>query len=484
MNPIVAQAVGDVAAPGQAVPLSTHGGEAASSLMEVVSPYMLVFFAAFFTAIVLTPVMRWLAVRNNVVDWPDLKRKNHAQPVAYLGGVAIFLGWLVGVSCSWGLSPDPTPYGARVVVINFPLTVVLGAAVITLTGFFDDVYGITPRVKVAGQLFTAAALASEKVGTQLVEQSLMLLGLHPPPWLTYVLGTLVIAGFVLGGCNSVNLLDGLDGLAAGVTGIACIGFLALAALVIVQSGGGDAVTAALAVQNGPARLVMCLAILGAILGFLPYNFNPATIFMGDAGSLLLGYLSVATILMFGSAGARSMLLVTAALIVFAVPITDTSLAIFRRKMRGQPLFSPDNQHIHHLLRRMGFSVKKAVLIMYAAGVVFAALGVSMVWLGWQWRYVLAVFFVLYGFIMVSAFKYGQLQYVLEQRGQSPVPDGPELPEVSEQARRLGSGDSLPPDVTSNANTTETPAVPADEAEDWSARGVSIEEDPAEPGDNR
>ena len=437
------------------------------SLMDVVSPYMLVFFAAFFTAIVLTPVMRWLAVRNNVVDWPDLKRKNHAHPVAYLGGVAIFLGWLVGVSSSWGLFPTvPTPAGMHFAPVNFPLTVVVGAAVITLTGFFDDVYGITPRVKIAGQLFTAAALASERVGTQLVEQSLVLLGFHPPEWLTYILGAAVIAGFVLGGCNAVNLLDGLDGLAAGVTGIACVGFLIIAALTVIQAGVVDDV---LASEAAPARVVMCLAILGAILGFLPYNFNPATIFMGDAGSLLLGYLSVATILMFASAGGGAMLLVTASLIVFAVPITDTSLAIFRRKMRGQPLFSPDNQHIHHLLRRMGFSVKKAVLIMYGAGVVFAALGVSMVWLGWQWRYVLAVFFVLYGFIMVSAYKYGHLQYVLEQEGKSRVPEGPELPEVSEKARRLGMGES--PEAA--GGEVEEPSAA------WAGPGVMLEEDAGE-----
>ena len=154
-----------------------------------------------------------------------------------------------------------------------------------------------------------------------------------------------------------------------------------------------------------------------MLGFLPYNFNPASIFMGDTGSLLLGYLCVSSILLYADAGGKSLLLVTAGLIVFAVPITDTSLAIFRRKMQGKPIFSPDSQHIHHLLRRSGLSVKKSVLVMYAAAAVFAGLGYLMVAMELRWRYVLAVFFVLYAFIVINAYKYGRQYAILQAKNE-------------------------------------------------------------------
>ncbi|MFA9476762.1 glycosyltransferase family 4 protein [Phycisphaerales bacterium AB-hyl4] len=385
------------------------------NLLSVIAPYMGVFFAAFFVAIILTPIMRWAATRNGVVDWPDLKRKNHVQPVAYLGGVAIFLGWLVGVTLCYFIAPQPNGDGAITAsLINFPMSIILGAAAITLTGLFDDVYGISPRVKVGGQLFGAAALANEAVGLQLIESSIQLMGLpEMPGWVVYLLGTAVIAVFVLGGCNATNLLDGLDGLAAGVTAIAALGFLVIAGIIVLRTldSPGDASA------WDPIRIVMCLAILGAVLGFLPYNFNPATIFMGDAGSLLLGYLSVATILMFAGTS-NGIVIVTAALIVFALPIADTALAIFRRKMQGKPIFSPDCHHIHHLLRRSGMSVKQATLTLYAFSGFFAVTGASLVWAEVRWRYILAVFVVLYGFIIVTAYKYGQLQQLQqEQRAQ-------------------------------------------------------------------
>ena len=199
-------------------------------------------------------------------------------------------------------------------------------------------------------------------------------------------------------------MDGLDGLAAGVCAIACFGFLIIAAL-IVQKGWID-----------PAdnevihcvRLCIILATLGAAIGFLPFNFNPASIFMGDAGSLLLGYLCLTCVLLFTpDTGNYAPKLVTALLIVFALPITDPLLAIVRRKIQGKPITAPDNEHLHHLLRRSGLGVKRSVLILYTAAIVFTAIGIAMVGLDLQWRYILAVFFPLYAFIMVVAYHYGQ-----------------------------------------------------------------------------
>jgi len=394
------------------------------AFLDVISPYMLVFFAAFFVAFVLTPVMQALANRYGIVDLPDLKRKAHIEPVAYLGGVAIFLGWLFGIAACYLITPGSVVADGSTTVnqMVFPFSVIIGAAAIMLLGLIDDVYGVSPRVKVGGQLIAAAFLASEAVGTRLVEDAVNLAGFPLPEIVVYVLGTLVIAGFVIGGCNAVNLIDGLDGLAAGVCGIAVMGFLVMAASVTFTHQQIGAPLTGPDLLADPVRLVMCLAILGAVLGFLPYNFNPASIFMGDAGSLLLGYLCVTTILFFAQVPVLGPMYVMAALIVFALPITDTALAIFRRKMRGKPILSPDDQHLHHLFRRTGMSVRKACLYMYGLATIFAALGCSMVLLGFRWRYVLAVFCVLFGFIIVTAYKYGHRQVVMDKFAQSAASD--------------------------------------------------------------
>lgn len=380
-------------------PASWGGGATETDALTALAPYMGVFFVAFFVVIAVTPLLRRLAVANGIVDWPDLKRKNHALPVAYLGGVAIFVGWVAGVFASYLVASDELGP-------SFPVSIMIGAGVITLTGLIDDAHGLSPRAKVGGQLFAAAALTWNQIGIQVTEQVFALLGFSPPSTVVYFAATVLVAVFVLGGCNAVNLIDGLDGLATGVVLIAMCGFLAIALCL------SDVEAAAL---DNPQRIVLCLATIGALLGFLPYNFSPAAIFMGDAGSLLLGFLSVSAILLFGDVPALSLKLVTASLIVFAVPITDTSLAIVRRKLRGQPIMSPDNQHLHHLLRKAGLSVKKSVLVLYAVAVAFGVLGVLTVALEFQWRYSLAILSVLYGSIMVLAFKYGAYCMAIERQ---------------------------------------------------------------------
>ena len=333
-----------------------------------------------------------------------------------------------GLTSGLGLLEDPAG-GENVIAFRaFPLSILLGAAIITYTGLHDDVFGMRARVKVGGQLFAAAALTWDHIGIDFTTSVLGLFALAPSDQVTYFLATFLVAIFVLGGCNAVNLIDGLDGLAAGIVAIAMAGFLIIALLMHHEP--------MIAIDNCK-RIVLCLAVIGAILGFLPYNFNPASIFMGDAGSLLLGFLSVTAILLFGDVGGWSLKLVTAALIVFAVPITDTSLAIIRRKLRGQPIMAPDNQHLHHLLRRAGLSVRQSVLVMYAAAILFGTVGVAMVGFELQWRYSLAIFCVIYGFIMVTAFKYGAHCLALEQlHAQKPLPSAPAptaLPEKSNSA---------------------------------------------------
>lgn len=420
------------------------------ALLDLLSPYVGVLMVAFATSLCATPLLRALAVKHGIFDVPDLQRKNHAVPVAYLGGVGLFFAFAAAVVSATvfpligGLDSSA---GGRP-MIPFPLSILAGAAVVTITGLIDDVFGMRARVKIGGQLFAAAALAYDKIGIHLVGNAL---GAANIPWqelnafsvlgqplgygLVYSAGTFVIALMVLGACNSVNLLDGLDGLASGIVAIAMTGFLLLALLTAARSGPTEGIL--LLQLRDPARIICCLAVIGAILGFLPYNFRPASIFMGDAGSLLLGYLSAATILLFSDTGGQALLMVTAALIVFALPITDSSLAIIRRRLRGVPIFAPDNQHLHHLLRRSGLSVRQSVLVMYAVGIAFAILGVGMVAAELQWRYVLVVFCLLYGSIIATAVKYGSLQHQLDlaarRSGEALLPPVSPLPEVPVQA---------------------------------------------------
>jgi UDP-GlcNAc:undecaprenyl-phosphate/decaprenyl-phosphate GlcNAc-1-phosphate transferase len=381
----------------------------------VLSPYVGVFVASFMIAFVATPLMRRLALATGAVDQPDRRRKHHGEPVAYLGGLAIFLGWVAGVVVSRFTDTHLTSVWPKV---GLPFTVLVGAVVITATGVIDDLFKLSPRVKVGGQLFAAAALTASQVGVRLVGASLETLGwAGAPPWLVYVLGTAVVVVFVVGGCNAMNLLDGLDGLAAGVGVVSAAGFLFIAVWVAMYMAPLTP-DATINPIGDPIRIVMALAILGALLGFLPYNFNPANIFMGDAGSMLTGYLCVTTILIFADTNGKGPMFVMAALIVFALPIADTSLAIVRRKLAGEPLLQPDNKHLHHQLLRAArnlklgpdLSVKVTVVAMYMLAGVFAVLGCSLIFL--RWRYVLSVFMVLFATILAMAYKSGR-QYALQ-----------------------------------------------------------------------
>lgn len=415
------------------------------SLDDVLSPYMWVFFAAFAVSFAMTPLMRRLALYNGIVDWPDLKRKAHVDPVAYLGGVAVFLGWLAGMLACFLVVPHyveplkemaadgslPERFSGmwNVVVgttmaenaatphIAIPTSILYGASIITVVGFWDDVYGISPSVKVGGQILAAALLAAEDVGTQLAAGVLRSVGsltpynetfaqwasIGDPTWAypVYWIGAAFVVIIVVGGCNATNLLDGLDGLASGVTAIVATGFAVISVCLAMGLYTGYAYSPIL----DPVRIAMCLALLGATLGFLPYNFNPATIFMGDAGSMLLGFLCASMVLLFAEKADPA--LVMAALIVFALPIIDTSVAIVRRKLQGMPIFSPDNRHLHHQLIRTGMSVRQAVIVLYLMAFSFMVLGSAMIFM--RLRYVAAVFIVLFAFIVVMAWKVGHQQ---------------------------------------------------------------------------
>ena len=368
----------------------------------VLSPYIYVFYAAFGVSFVFTPVMRMVALYYHVIDAPDAKRKLHAAPIAYLGGVAIFLGWLAGLAISQGTGihrPDTAlPH------LHLPAMVLLAAVMIVALGLADDLVKVSPRVKIVVQVLAAGVLLWGGVGLHSVEPLLgpVLLRMQiylgwGPAWLhsaiTLASGALTIA-LVVGCCNATNLMDGMDGLCGGVSAIVAIGFTFLA---VHMAGFGTAATT----NADGLRVVLGLALLGGVLGFLLFNFNPASIFMGDTGSMFIGF-SCATLM--ASMAENEPRWFLAALVMFALPILDTALAFARRFVNGRPLFSADRQHIHHQIAGRGHGVKQTVLIMYAMTVAFVVLGAAIVFI--RVRYAAAVYLVVFASILVAAFKAG------------------------------------------------------------------------------
>jgi UDP-GlcNAc:undecaprenyl-phosphate GlcNAc-1-phosphate transferase len=234
--------------------------------------------------------------------------------------------------------------------------------------------------------------------------------------LYYWLGTALIALFVLGGCNAANLIDGLDGLLSGTVFIQMAGLLVICLMMATSSDLGN-----LFESEAGARIAICLAVMGAVLGFLPWNFNPAVIFLGDCGSLLLGYLTVVVILLLGEQGDTK--LVLAGLIVFGLPIMDTALSILRRRLAGIPLSTADANHIHHQVRRAVGGVKGAVFALYGIALAFTATGVTLAWLVLFTRIrtqiVFALAIVLFGFIGAVAFKAARRQQLALTKQASP-----------------------------------------------------------------
>lgn len=382
---------------------------------EVLSPYVYVFYAAYLVALIFTPVMRLIAREYGIIDQPDGVRKVHTQPVAYLGGVAVFLGWLAGLALSQFLVLHRVEDGLpKYVTINFGI--VLAGCGILLLGLWDDVFGLSPYRKLLGQALAGVCLVAFGIGKgaawifiyPVLLRTNLFFGWPPGDferlapylqhhWSVDLLSGLFVIGIVLVCCNAANLMDGLDGLCGGVTAVVAAGFLFLAVSLATKSG-------ALNANQDALRVVLGLALLGGVLGFVPHNFNPASVFMGDAGSMFLGFACATMIAMFAEAGHFRWVL--AALVMFSLPLLDTALAFTRRWVNRRPIFSADRYHFHHQLVARGFTVKQTVLISYAMTFIFCVLGAAVVFI--RTRYALAVYLVVFGSILVAAYKMGMV----------------------------------------------------------------------------
>jgi UDP-GlcNAc:undecaprenyl-phosphate GlcNAc-1-phosphate transferase len=202
---------------------------------------------------------------------------------------------------------------------------------------------------------------------------------------------------VVGCCNAASVMDGLDGLCGGVTAIIAAGFLFVA---MHLASTGSAMNSNL---DG-TRIVLAFALLGAVLGFVPFNFKPASIFMGDTGSMFLGFGCAVMIILMGQGQHPKWFL--ASMVIFALPVLDTTLAFVRRYLNGTPMFTADRHHFHHQLVARGFSEKQTVLISYGLALAFVLLGGLIVYL--RTRFAGALYLVIFGSVLVAAFKMGMV----------------------------------------------------------------------------
>lgn len=302
----------------------------------------LIVFITFLVSVSLVPFVKKIALHAGAMDIPD-KRKVHKEPMPRMGGLAMFGAFLVGYML----------FGKNSVQM---LSVLIGGFIIILIGIFDDIKPVSAKVKF---LMQAVASAVVVFYGNIVLSHIDFFGINmdfPVPF-NYI----ITIFFILAITNAINLIDGLDGLAAGISSI-YYATIAIVAFILNRNQGLDT--------------IMSLIMFGATLGFLVHNFNPAKIFMGDTGSLFLGF-TISVIALLGFKGATLTSLVVP-LAILAIPIFDTTLAIFRRLLKGESIGAPDKEHFHHQLLKMKFSVKATVLIIYLIDILFASISVFFV----------------------------------------------------------------------------------------------------------
>lgn len=310
--------------------------------VELIGRVVAALSVAFLIALILTPVVRSLAVKMGAVDVPKDNRRMHDHPIPRMGGLAIFFGFLLST------------------LIFVPLTeqyrgMLLGAVIIVVLGIFDDIYALRALFKLVVQIIAALiAVFSGNLIEYIANPNIFSANQYWHfGWLAYPITVLWIVGMT----NAVNLIDGLDGLSCGVSSISSLTLLVIALLV-----------------GEPSVALLVAALAGGCLGFLPYNLNPAKIFMGDTGSTFLGYV-LAVISIQGLFKWYTMISFVVPFLLFGLPIFDTCFAFIRRIAHGQSPMHPDRGHVHHRLIDMGFSQKQAVAVLY---VITAILGLSAV----------------------------------------------------------------------------------------------------------
>jgi UDP-GlcNAc:undecaprenyl-phosphate GlcNAc-1-phosphate transferase len=294
---------------------------------------ILAFFTSLVTVLIVTPFVIKLAKKIGAVDKPN-NRKVHAKVMPRLGGLAIFIGVIVGYYAG-GL------FSQQISAIS------VGAILIILIGILDDFYELSAKIKLLGQIGVAGLVVYSGLTIDIL--TIPFVGTYDLGWTTYPITIFWIVAIT----NAINLIDGLDGLSAGISVISI-------ATIAVMAGFADKILI----------LTLSMILLGSIIGFLFYNFHPAKIFMGDTGSLFLGY-SISILSLLGLYKSVTLFSFIVPVIILGVPIFDTSFAIIRRIVNKRPISAPDKSHLHHRLLALGLSHRNTVLVIYGIGIIFS-----------------------------------------------------------------------------------------------------------------
>ncbi|WII37258.1 glycosyltransferase family 4 protein [Paenibacillus thiaminolyticus] len=315
----------------------------------MITVYVVGGLVALLLATGLTPLVKKFAIKVGAVDVPNA-RKVHTRIMPRMGGLGIFAAFVITL-CLLALFVPDILFGHRDSSLIWAL--LSGGAIIVLTGALDDRFELSAKVKLVGQIIAACVvvfgfdLTVDFVNVPFGDQYWNI-----ESWIAIPLTIFWIVGVT----NAINLIDGLDGLAAGVSAISIATILVMAVF-----------------MGNPMVILLCAVLLGSIIGFLFFNFHPAKIFMGDTGSLFLGF-SLAVLSLLGFKQIAIVSFITPLLII-GVPLSDTFFAIVRRAVQRKPIFAPDKGHLHHCLRELGFSHRKTVLIIYAIATFFGVLAI-------------------------------------------------------------------------------------------------------------
>ena len=302
--------------------------------------YIAAFSTAFAIANVMTPVATTLSLKVGAIDYPK-DRGMHSEPMPRMGGIAIVLGFMLTLLLVYRFMEHDKPMQ----VVGF----IIGAGIIVVLGMFDDCFNLRARFKFCVQIIAALIVIFSGVRINVV--------LWPFTAALQTLSIPITLIWIVGVTNAVNLIDGLDGLAAGVSSIAALSLMVLCILT------GDEMS-----------VVLTATLAGSCLGFLPRNFNPAQIFMGDTGSTFLGFTLAVTSIM-GVFKGYAFLALAVSMLALALPIFDTLFAIVRRTAKGTSIMAPDRGHLHHRLIDKGFSQKQAVMILYGISLLCGLLAI-------------------------------------------------------------------------------------------------------------
>lgn len=298
--------------------------------------YVLTGILAMAVTVYFTPIMRTAAIRFGIVDKPDGKLKRHEVAVPYLGGLAVYLGFLVALALTFSFDEKV-------------LGVLLGGSLLMILGLMDDLGRLSPHVKMGFQLLAAFVLIKSGIRMEVV---------FLPDWVELPLSVI----WILLVTNALNIIDIMDGLAAGVAAIACLALFCVSVI------------------NGrPSVAVMAISMAGSLVGFVKFNFTPAKIYLGDTGSLLVGSV-LASLTLVGSYTINNTVSLLVPLVILGVPLFDTAFVSYIRWRRGMPVFLGSPDHFALRLRKWKLTVAQTILCSYAASAVLAACAIWMMYL--------------------------------------------------------------------------------------------------------